>query len=132
MHKMIFSGGFISGRKEIFAVPHNLLRDLTKEVLIANYLHSSKQGEKSYENPKRILLEKGNRVHLRIGHLSGVRRALEGGVHKRAKDGADYGRSDDNRASAPILPGPGLQEIPSLVQVCPVATDSAKLLHVWI
>jgi hypothetical protein len=50
-------------RKKFKAIPHKLLRDLTQEVLIANYLHST-PGETSYENPQRILLDKANCVHL--------------------------------------------------------------------
>lgn len=45
------------------AVPHNSLRDLAKGGFIASYLHYPKR-RWSYENPKRILPEKANCVHL--------------------------------------------------------------------
>ena len=47
----------------IYAVPHNSLRDLAKGGFIASYLHYPKR-RWSYENPKRILPEKANCVHL--------------------------------------------------------------------
>ena len=49
------------GKKK--AVPHNSLRDLAKGGFIASYLHYPKR-RWSYENPKRILPEKANCVHL--------------------------------------------------------------------
>jgi hypothetical protein len=50
-------------QKDLFAVPHNLLRDLTEQVFMAYYLQPTRGGM-GHENPKRILPEKANCVHL--------------------------------------------------------------------
>ena len=54
---------FDTPENRYLAVPHNSLRDLAKGGFIASYLHYPKR-RWSYENPKRILPEKANCVHL--------------------------------------------------------------------
>src|SRR4030067_198869 len=95
----------VSRAKSIFAIPLNLLCDLTKRVLMANCLYSS-QERAAHENPTAILPENTDGGYLRVGGRSSLWRRPAGRLREWDQNRSHLDRHRDERSAGQAVGPP--------------------------